>query len=895
MPRSVLPHLVYRTAPASGRLVERAVAAGLRTPVESVLAGGAFALSPVLKPVALAVAVAASVVGLVGLFPTKAPDAPPKDQPKVEEVKTADGFPLPTGAVHRFGNRQARHADGIRSVIASPDGRYLATLGNTTVVIWDAKTLTAKCVLHNQMVPAYSGDTGNRVTFFPDSKSLLIAVQPQPIPVITDRAITVGIARVFDVETGKERFELRGDMDYGTAAWIAAGGKEIAAYSSQAVRYYDPKNGVELRKVACGPELVGIPCVAPEANLMALRRNDNNTLKVVNTQTGQGYDELTVENLGQLALTPDGKRMAYSDGTGKIHIYDLKEKKELFSFGQPAGNGVVTMRFSADQQTLYFGGQHGRLYRWDLKNNQKLPDVGQHSSWNLSALALSPDESILYSTGYDHLIRRWDLKTLKQLPLPDGYITQTATIPLPDRKTLLIADHQGAIDLWDLATGKLIKRLQGQNAGGIDCVAVSADGRWFAGGKTGQDVTLWDLAAGKLERIIPLVEKPDAKGSDHVKRVAFDAAGKVLFTASGKTGVTAWEVPTGKQLWRTPATGTWMAVDPRGRWVAIGGGYNREQVQWTLLSATTGEVVRRVDVAPLEMKADAVQFINYPPYLTDVAFTPDGSRVVTGHYDNTVRVWDPEAGREVGRLTGTGYGQVSLTVSADGRWVGVGQSDKKITVWELATGEKVVELDGHDSLVRDVAFTKDGRGIIGNADLAPVLWSLDPKDANTFDGPVPPWDMLSSYAAAKAYRVQWALIKNPAAAVKLFGEKVKPAELALERSKFDKWIADLDSPQFRAREAAERELLKAGVRVPLGWLRTALANSKADEQRARLTRVLAEREKPNPDERRLGRAVQILELAGTDDARALLKSWAAVEGSPVTEAAREALARLAGR
>ena len=66
----------------------------------------------------------------------------------------------------------------------------------------------------------------------------------------------------------------------------------------------------------------------------------------------------------------------------------------------------------------------------------------------------------------------------------------------------------------------------------------------------------------------------------------------------------------------------------------------------------------------------------------------------------------------------------------------------------------------------------------------------------------------------------------------------------------------------------------------------------ADEPRARLTRILADREKPSPDEWRLGRAVQVLELAGTPEARALLKFWAAVDGSPVTEPARGALQRL---
>ena len=540
-------------------------------PAEAVAAGGVVGLSPALKPAGLAALVAAAVVGLVTVMPAGAPDAPPKDAPKQDPKPEVvqpidDGVPLPAGAVHRFGNRQARHPDGIIGSAVSPDGKYLATLGNTTVIVWDLKTMAARCVLRDQRVANF-GDGGARVAFLPDSKRLLVSVQPDNVYFDSGRASTVEVARVFDIETGKQQFAIKGEPDYWTSAWLAADGKEVAVYSQQAVVYHDAKDGKELRKVACGPELNGLLALAPAANLAAFRRNDNNTLTLVDVTSGKRPEEFTFENVTRVALTPDGKRMAVVDGAGKLHVHDLEAKKELFAFNQPAGKGVATMRFSADQKTLYFGGQHGRLYRWDLKANKKLPDVGQHSQWTLTTIALNPDESILYSMGHDRLVRRWDLKTLKQLPLPDGYITQTAVVPLPDRKTMLVADHQGALDQWDLTTGKLVKRLQQQNTGGIDCVAVSADGRWFAGGKTGQDVTLWDLHAGKQERIIPLVEKPDPKGSDHVKRVAFSADGKVLFTGSGKTGITAWEVPTGKKLWNTRALA-------RGwRWTRRAGGW----------------------------------------------------------------------------------------------------------------------------------------------------------------------------------------------------------------------------------------------------------------------------------------------------------------------------------
>src|SRR4029077_1461964 len=123
------------------------------------------------------------------------------------------------------------------------------------------------------------------------------------------------------------------------------------------------------------------------------------------------------------------------------------------------------------------------------------------------------------------------------------------------------------------------------------------------------------------------------------------------------------------------------------------------------------------------------------------------------------------------------------------------------------------------------------------------------------------WELLADADGAKAYRAQWALIRDPTAAVKLLGERVKPADGAVTRKQFDQWVTDLDSPQFRVREAAEKGLSGGGV--PVRWLRKALAATKTDESRTRLGRVMAARKPPGPDDWRLGRAVQVLELIGT--------------------------------
>jgi hypothetical protein len=114
----------------------------------------------------------------------------------------------------------------------------------------------------------------------------------------------------------------------------------------------------------------------------------------------------------------------------------------------------------------------------------------------------------------------------------------------------------------------------------------------------------------------------------------------------------------------------------------------------------------------------------------------------------------------------------------------------------------------------------------------------------------------------------------------------------MERPQFDKWVAGLDHPQFRVREASEKSIAQGGLKVPAAWLRQALAATTSDEVRTRLTRLLTRREQPDPSEWRLGRAVQALELAGTPEAKALLRSWAGAGGSALAHDSRAALGRM---
>jgi RNA polymerase sigma factor (sigma-70 family) len=894
----VPPALLRATALSAPSLAAGGPTASVSPLVLGLAEGGKRPMLATLLKLGTAAALALGVVG-VGLFLGQTPKATPPPSAKAEapagraEEKTGRtdrfGDLLPPGAVARLGTVR------LSGPAVAAGGKALISLGGDGAVYhWDPATGKSLRRTELPLPPEVRENERSLFCLSPDGQAV---------------AVSAGkVLAVIDVATGKSRRIEVPLTKFGSVHCIGLSpdGKTVAAYVDARTRrdvlLWDVATGKE------GPRMEfrwGLEQLAfsPDGKTLAAA-SLGSPVPLWDVATGKQLRTLRAGiGVYGVAFSPDGRRLATggADGTGgAVKVWEVASGKELATLRESVPRMVDRVSFSPDGKILAAGGQRGFALLDLATRKPVLERTGLTTN-----VFFSPDGKTLFSRHGGSVLTVWDVaagKILHHLPGHTGEISGVAFAP--DGKTVAttaLGFGVTPVHLWDAATGKHLRAVEGLGASG-DKVFFMPDNAGLVSGGSDGSLRLWDLRTDREVRRFtarkkggePAELRPLALSADGRRLVSvhFSRGGSPLDKERDDAALTVWDVATGKQLSSRPFPG-WAspAFSPDASLVALpaGGAVGLEET-------ASGRFLT------LKITGDGKHMGHL------VAFSPDG-RHVAGFSSSYVEspgkrervgcalhLWELASGEEVLRVDLGNVWHTVLAYAPDGRSVALAGLGF-VQLRDVATGRELLTRRGPATYCWRLAFSPDGgRLAAGYQDATALIWDMTPRvpRAGVPARGLSDREIEQSWAdlrgeARKAHAAGWALVSVPGQAVALLEKRLEPAK-AIDRERIRKLIAALGSPQFKVRESASAELRKiADQAEPL--LRAALREDPSPEQRRRIEQVL-----PAPwpvrsrELLRSVRAVWVLEQVGTPEARKTLQGLAA--GAPAARLTREAKAAL---
>ncbi|MEP6988168.1 MAG: WD40 repeat domain-containing protein, partial [Chloroflexota bacterium] len=347
-----------------------------------------------------------------------------------------------------------------------------------------------------------------------------------------------------------------------------------------------------------------------------------------------------------------------------------------------------------DGSQIVSGTRGGDVIIWDVKTTHQMTRFS-NPDYPISSATFSPDGTSVLAANENGIITMWDLGTgyVKPAFWMDKRNERVTNIFFEaDGKSFFVSTSDGDLVLWDVEGTTVLNRIHTHGS----ILNMSPDRQSFLVQPPHGGLEAWDVQQGQ--------EVHRYKGhSDRINNIVFSPDGKRIVSNSDNGELIVWNTDSAKELFRLVGhVGKIndVAFSPDGMIIASASD-DRYIILW---NAQTGKIIRKIYAS--------AHFVR---------FSLDGYSLLSDGENNELIQWDVSSGRETRRYVDDGSikGWDSAVFSPDEQQILAIGTEANVVLLEVATGKVIRRL--HDSSY--AIFSPDGNVIISEGENHDMVFS----------------------------------------------------------------------------------------------------------------------------------------------------------------------------
>jgi periodic tryptophan protein 2 len=388
--------------------------------------------------------------------------------------------------------------------------------------------------------------------------------------------------------------------------------------------------------------------------------------------------------------------------------------------------GIVGAWFSKDQETIYTVSKDGALFIWKYMLRYDAPEDADEDDlanlqWGIAerhffeqnnahvTCAGFHPESKLLVTGFSHglffIHELPEFAQIQSLSISQNDIDYVA-INKTGEWLAFGASKLGQLLVWEWQSESYVLKQQG-HFDSMNTIAYSPDGQKIITAADDGKIKVWDVKSGFC--VVTFTEHMGG-----VTACEFRKTGNVLYTASLDGSVRAWDLIRYRNF-RTFTAPTRLsfsslAVDPSGEVVCAG---SIDSFDIHIWSVQTGQLL------------DTLSGHEGP--VSSLAFSPDGSTLVSGSWDKTVRVWNFFARTQTSEPLQLMADVLCVAFRPDSKQIAVTTLDGQLTFWDVQDAAQQNGVDARRDVSggRKMSDRRTAANVAGTKAFTTVRYSAD--------------------------------------------------------------------------------------------------------------------------------------------------------------------------